>query len=217
MSPSPRPQALPRHDSSSPAVNHADGVARLMGDRALFARVLARFRKEYRHAAAGIRDALAAGDIELALRLAHTLKGAAGMIEAVPLREEAHALEQELRHGDGDPGRRVMWLERALERVLGELDAADRMPQAASSSSSSSHAPPSPPPPPPPALQDHGKSVSAQLRTLLEDGNGDAVDLVQDAAAGLTRELGDECYRDIAAAIEVFDFEGALRALTRCG
>ena len=206
MSPSPRPQALPRHDSSSPAVNHADGVARLMGDRALFARVLARFRKEYRHAAASIRDALAAGDIDLALRLAHTLKGAAGMIEAVPLREEAHALEQELRHGDGDPGRRVMRLERALERVLGELDAADRMPQA------SSH-----PPPPPSALQDQGKSVSAQLRTLLEDGNGDAVDLVQDAAAGLTRELGDECYRDIAAAIEVFDFEGALRALTRCG
>jgi len=204
----------PGHDASSPAVNHADGVARLMGDAALFARVLARFRKEYRHAAGSIRDALAAGDTQLALRLAHTLKGAAGMIEAVQLRDEAHALEQALRHGDGDgnPGRQVLRLERALERVLRELDPADGVPQAASSSPSpsSSH-------PPPPAMQDGGPRVSAQLRALLEDGNGDAVDLVQEAAASLTRELGEECYRHIAAAIEVFDFEGALRAVTRCG
>jgi len=109
----------------SPAVNRADGVARMMGDAALFARVLARFCKEYRHAADGIRGALAAGDIQLAQRLAHTLKGAAGMIEAVPLREEAQALEEELRHGGGDAGRRVMRLERALDQVLRELDAAD--------------------------------------------------------------------------------------------
>jgi two-component system sensor histidine kinase/response regulator len=185
-------------------VNHADGVARLMGDAALFARVLVRFRKEYRHAAGSIRGALAAGDTELALRLAHTLKGAAGMIEAVPLREEARALEQALRHGAGDPGQRVMRLERALERVLRELDAADGVPQVASS-------------PHPPAMPDQGEAVSAQLHTLLEDGNGDAVDLVQEAAASLTRELGEERYRRIAAAIEVFDFEGALAALTLRG
>jgi two-component system sensor histidine kinase/response regulator len=175
-----------------------------MGDAALFARVLARFRKEYRHAAGSIRDALAAGDTPLALRLAHTLKGAAGMIGAVPLREEAHALEQALRTGDGDPGRGVMRLERALARVLRELDTMDGVPQAASSSR-------------PPPVQDQGTRVSAQLRTLLENGDGEAVDLVQDAAASLAKELGEECYRHIAAAIEVFDFEGALRALTRRG
>src|SRR5438128_5098360 len=133
MTPSPGSPA-PGHDSASPAVNHANGVARLMGDTALFGRVLVRFRKEYRHAADSIRCALAAGDIQLALRLAHKLKGAAGMIEAAPLRDEAQALEQELRHGsDGDPARHVMRLERALERVLCELDAADGLPQAASS------------------------------------------------------------------------------------
>jgi two-component system sensor histidine kinase/response regulator len=55
----------------------------------------------------------------------------------------------------------------------------------------------------------------ARLRALLEDGNGDAVDLAQDAAADLARELGDECYRQIAAAIEVFDFEAALALLNR--
>lgn len=192
---------MPGARPSSPAVNHADGVARLMGDSALFARVLARFRKEYRHAAARIRDALAAGDIQLAQRLAHTLKGAAGMIEAVPLREEAQALELVLRQGGGDSAWRLARLERALDRVMGELDASDGIAPAAQ-----------------PALRDGcpGNST-AQLRTLLEDGNGDAVDLVQDAAAGLTRELGEERYRQVAAAIEVFDFEGALALLNRRG
>lgn len=115
---------------ASPAVNHADGVARLMGDAVLFARVLARFRLEYQHAGERIRDALAAGDLPLAQRLAHTLKGAAAMIEAVPLREASHAMEQALRHGDGDGDggleAHLARLEGALDRVMRELDAAER-------------------------------------------------------------------------------------------
>jgi two-component system sensor histidine kinase/response regulator len=187
-------------DLAPPPVNHADGVARLMGDGALFARVLARFGKEYRHADAGIRAALAAGDFALAQRLAHTLKGAAGMIEAVPLRQAAQALEHALRHGAGDPAPHVARLERALDRVLRELDAVKAET------------------PPPAAVRiDVRDNAAARLRILLEDGNGDAVDLAQEAAASLTRELGEERYRRIAAAIEVFDFEGALALLNRCG
>jgi two-component system sensor histidine kinase/response regulator len=113
---------------ASPAVNHANGVARLMGDAVLFARVLARFRQEYRPAGERIRDALAAGDLPLAQRLAHTLKGAAAMIEAVPLRDASQAMEQALRHGDGDGGleAHLARLEGALDRVMRELDAAER-------------------------------------------------------------------------------------------
>jgi HPt (histidine-containing phosphotransfer) domain-containing protein len=197
-------QPLPDHDPSSPAVDRANGIARLMGDGALFARVLARFRKEYRHAADGIRAALAAGDVQLAQRMAHTLKGAAGMIEAVPLREEANSLELALRHGAGDPAWRLARLERALERVLHELDVAE----GGAPAQSMAHA------------LEGGQAtdkVTERLRTLLEDGNGDAVDLVHKAAAGLTGELGDECYRQIAAAIDVFDFEAALALLNRRG
>jgi two-component system sensor histidine kinase/response regulator len=189
---------LPDHAPSSPAIDYANGAARLMGDAALFARVLVRFRKEYRHAADAIRGALAAGDVELAQRLAHTLKGAAGMIEAVPLREEALALEQTLRQG-GNPVPPMTRLERALERVLRELAAAESIPTA----------------PAPVAMHDgECGNTLARLRILLEDGNGDAVDLVQDAAASLTRELGEDRYRHLAAAIEIFDFEGALALIS---
>jgi two-component system sensor histidine kinase/response regulator len=190
--------------SPTPAIDHVNGVARLMGDAALFARVLARFRKTYGHAADGIRGALAAHDLQLAQRLAHTLKGAAGMIEAVQLREAALALEHALRHGAGDHAAHLACLDRlahALDRVLREVEASeDRAPAAQ------------------PALHmGSGKDVAARLRVLLEDGNGDAMDLVQEAAASLMRELGEECYRQIAAAIEVFDFEGALALLNRRG
>jgi two-component system sensor histidine kinase/response regulator len=192
------------HDPASPAIDRANGIARLMGDGALFARVLARFRKEYRHAADGIRDAINAGDIQLAQRLAHTLKGAAGMIEAVPLREEARALEQALRLGIGEHDWRLARLERALERVLRELDRAEGVQ-------------PAPPVAQAVAQAAEGSSVVARLRILLEDGNGDAVDLVQEAASSLKGEVGEECYRQIAAAIEVFDFEAALALLKRRG
>jgi len=182
------------------AINRADGIARLMGDADLFARVLARFRKDYLHAAARIREALAAGDTELAQRLAHTLKGASGMIEAVPLREAAQALEQALRRGEAHLAPRVARLEHALDRVLRELGGTEDVAPLEQAALAESH-------------DDVHENLSARLRILLEDGNGDAVDLVREAAAGLTRELGEERYRRIAAAVVIFDFEGALATL----
>jgi len=180
------------------AINRTDGIARLMGDADLFSRVLARFRKDYRHAAVRIREALAAGDTELALRLAHTLKGASGMIEAVPLREAAQALEQALRRGETHLAPRLARLEHALERVLRKLDGTE------------DNALPAQQPARDEDRVETNEKFAVRLRALLEDGNGDALDLVQEAAAGLTRELGEERYRRIAAAVENFDFEGAL-------
>lgn len=190
----------PDHYPSSPAIHHVNGVARLMGDAALFARVLARFRKEYRNTTAVIRGAIEAGNVQLAQRLAHTLKGAAGMIEALPLQAQAQALEQALRQG-ADPALPLARLERALDEVMRELDALEGAPSG------------------PVALQDalpgeKSGEAAATLRALLEDGNGDAIDLVREAAASLTRELGEDRYRRVAAAIEVFDFEGALARLS---
>jgi HPt (histidine-containing phosphotransfer) domain-containing protein len=198
----------------APAVNHAGGIARLMGDGALFARVLARFRKEYRETASGIRGALAAGDTALALRLVHTLKGAAGMIEAVPLRQEAHALEQALDGDTGDgSGRADAWqslarLEQALERVLLELDAA----AALAAANPAPAAPTRSAPPDAADLAAHAHSAQ-RLAALLDEGNGEAVDLVREAEDALTAQLGEQRYRQLAETIEAFDFDGALALL----
>jgi HPt (histidine-containing phosphotransfer) domain-containing protein len=191
-------------DDATPAVDHAGGIARLMGDGALFARVLARFRNEYRETALGIRRALDAGDTTLALRLVHTLKGAAGMIEAVPLRRAAQALEQELRTGRGNLHAGLAQLDRALAQVLRELDAAaDSLARSAAPASA---------PAPLPSLSEHADAL-ARLSALLDEGNGDAVDLVREAEATLRSDIGDEDYARVAAAIESFDFDTALTLL----
>jgi HPt (histidine-containing phosphotransfer) domain-containing protein len=204
-------QSLPGEEPDAPAVNHAGGIARLMGDGALFARVLGRFSNEYRQTAAGIRGALDTGDNALALRLVHTLKGAAAMIEALPLRQEAQALEQILRGGAGDPGQRLLRLEQALDRVLHELDAAaSTLPER--------------PPTVRPAAAAHGdahegtpeeapEQAHERLIVLLDEGNGDAVDLVREREAALTAQLGEQGYHAVAERIEAFDFDGALALL----
>lgn len=192
-------------DADAPAVNHAGGIARLMGDGALFGRVLARFRNEYRQAAAGIRTACDGGDTALALRLVHTLKGAAGMIEAVPLRQQADVVERLLRgagdvHGSDVHGSLVR-LQDELERVLRELDAlALTLPER-----------PAAAPAQRPAEADDG--AVDRLMTLLDEGNGDAVDLVREAAGTLAAQLGEENYRQVADLVEGFDFDGALALL----
>jgi HPt (histidine-containing phosphotransfer) domain-containing protein len=182
-------------------VNHAGGIARLMGDGALFGRVLARFRNEYRQAAAGVRAAYDQGDLPLALRLVHTLKGAAGMIEAVPLRHQADAVEKLLRAGTGDVHGSLVRLQDELERVLRELDVlASTLPE---------HALTTPACGPDQAYPD----AVGRLATLLDDGNGDAVDLVREAADALTAQLGETRYREVADLVESFDFDAALALL----
>jgi HPt (histidine-containing phosphotransfer) domain-containing protein len=194
---SPDQRSLP-DANDGPAVNHAGGIARLMGDGALFGRVLARFRNEYRQAAAGIRAAHDQGDAVLALRLVHTLKGAAGMIEAVPLRRQADVVERLLHTGTGDVHASLVRLQDELERVLRELDVlASTLPERR---------------PVAPVQVDYGDAVD-RLTTLLDEGNGDAVDLVREAGSALAAQLGEDDYRQVADLVEGFDFDGALALL----
>jgi len=186
-----------------PAVNHAGGVARLMGDGALFGRVLARFRNEYRQAAVGVRAAYDQGDMPLALRLVHTLKGAAGMIEAVPLRRQADAVERLLHAGAGDVHGSLVRLQDELERVLRELDVlASTLPGRALTAPARD-----------PVQARAHPDAAGRLATLLDEGNGDAVDLVREAADTLAAQLGEQGYRDVADRVESFDFDGALALL----
>jgi HPt (histidine-containing phosphotransfer) domain-containing protein len=79
---------------SSPAIlDTHDGLERVMGNRVLYARMLKRFHTEYLTFPTTLQDLLANGETERAQRLAHTLKGAAGMIGALALHVQAGVLE----------------------------------------------------------------------------------------------------------------------------
>lgn len=191
----------------APLVDIEAGVERLMGNRPVYLRALARFRHDYRSAGAAIGTAIESGNLVLAQRLAHTLKGAAGMVEARSLHAAALALEAALRTAPaGTAGASAIAplyvrLDAELAHVLRELDAMTGLADAGVMA---------------PRLA-RNNDVLGRLRTLLDIGDGEAVDLVEEARDALVAQLGEERYGKLGAAVADFDFERALRLLDRPG
>lgn len=184
-----------------PVLDIRAGVERLMGDRAMYLRAAARFRSGYRDTVRSIRSALDAADITLARHLTHTLKGAAGMIEARHLHRGALALEAALRDGS-DTTLALTHLDRAMAEVLEELDGMDLQVGAAPSNA---------------PLPTGDKGLVASLHAMLDIGDGAAVELVAAARGELRAHLGERGYEELSAAIEQFDYELALAVLERAG
>ena len=191
----------------APLVDVDAGVERLMGNRPVYLRALARFRHDYRSAGAAIGTAIETGNLALAQRLVHTLKGAAGMIEAPSLHAAALALEAALRAATASQADLTslrapfVRLDAELAHVLRELDAMTDLAEAGA---------------PAPRLVG-SEDVMVRLRTLLDIGDGEAVDLVEDARDVLVAQLGEEEYGKLGAAVADFDFERALALLDQSG
>lgn len=180
-----------------------DGVERVMGDRDLYSRMLRRFRKDYIDGDRPIRAALATGEPGVAHRLAHTIKGAAGMIGARRLHQHAADLETALRTAAGSEMLHLEKLTPALADVLWVIDGIlDDTPTAPPHSFSGCN------PIADPALL-------TQLLDLLANGDGAAIDLLEEFEASLRAILGDARFDEVATAANEFDYEAALAALRR--
>lgn len=190
----------PPQDEAGATLDVADGIARVMGNGAVYRRILTRFREDYRHGATLLRAALAGDDLRLANRIAHTLKGAAGMIGAHVLQRHAGALELALREPGGGHQAAIDALASSLSNVLEAIAcrlAAEPAPHIASSAPLA------------------GQKVLAQLVRMLESGDGAAVDLLEASGASLKAALGEARFHAVSRAVDEFDFEGALAALGR--
>jgi CheY-like chemotaxis protein len=96
-SPAQPAQASPDQDGlpeSLAGFNLAAGLARLMGNRRLYRKLLLDFGANYGGVAAEIREALDAGDFNQAHSLVHNLKGLAGNLEATGLQAAAVEMEK---------------------------------------------------------------------------------------------------------------------------
>lgn len=206
------PQRPDRGAAPAPGpLDVAGGIERVMGDRDLYQRTLRRYCGDYSEGAAPIRRALASGDLPLAHRLAHNLKGAAGLIGATAVYRQAALLEAALRTAclpDShlpDLPQRLDPLDHALAALAGVI--------APLLAPSEAHAGPAKAPPrapqPAPAL------LLAQLEDFLDRGNGAALDLLEQAEGALKAALGEQGFDAMAGAAREFDFEAALAALKR--
>ncbi|UVW28562.1 Hpt domain-containing protein [Massilia sp. H6] len=180
------------------ALDYRAGLARLMGDQAMYLRVLTRFHLDYRGMVLGLHDALAAGDLLLAQRLAHTLKGAAAMIEARRLRQLAHQVEHGMRAGSGVDPQLLACLGRELERVMAELDLLLEQPAELAQAV---------------ATRVFAEADMTHLCELLDTGDSAAQDFVEDQFAGLRIVLGMKRAAELQAAMAAFDFDKALQLL----
>jgi two-component system sensor histidine kinase/response regulator len=148
-----------------------------------------------------LQQALDAGDVGTAERLAHTLKGLAGNIGASALQAEMEKVENALRAQAAialiraQLDKPAALLAELLAGLQGWLAQRPEPPQA------SAFAPETLAP------------VCRELLTLLADDDPQAVEVLQSHAAMLQTALGDN-YRTIEAAVAGFDFQTAWSALS---
>jgi PAS domain S-box-containing protein len=94
------------------SIDRDGALRRLGGNEKLVAKMFVRFRETQSDVATRIREAIARGDAEGAMREAHTLKGLAGNIGANDVAGMAGKLEQSMKAND----------EKGMKLTLGELD-----------------------------------------------------------------------------------------------
>jgi signal transduction histidine kinase/DNA-binding response OmpR family regulator/HPt (histidine-containing phosphotransfer) domain-containing protein len=181
-------------------------VRRLEGNTTLYRRLAAGFVEKERTTAARIGEALDAGDLALATRLAHNLRGLAATVGAAELAAEAGALEKILGAGNADGGRRALApLEGRLSevvRLLVGLVGAESVPSAGT------------PPSARPATLDPARAhaVLREMDRLLDESSPEAADRLRDLTAALPGAEFAAALDALSRALDELDFDAAQRA-----
>ncbi|GAC1313313.1 MAG: hypothetical protein NVSMB21_24460 [Vulcanimicrobiaceae bacterium] len=182
-------------------------LSRVDGKRPLLRRLLVRFHRGFAHAVPELRAMLARGAYADAERLAHTLVGVAGQLEASELTMEARRLEAALRASDGVAPPFVDAFERALAVALAaaatlEETTADALPRA-------------------PAVGDGAPERGSiagpigELRDLLGKNSLKARTSFAGLHDTLAGAYGERYASEIAEQLERLDYRGAERTLDR--
>lgn len=195
----------PPAGAAAPAVlDVADGTARLLGDRALYLQILTRFRDDYRNCAAALRRAIGAGELEKSERMAHTLKGASGLIAAPFLYLQASLLELALRNRAPGQDDAVAAVAQALEQVMAAIDGVLAGEPGAAAA-------------PPAGARPADRTLVTQLAALLDRGDSSALEVLAASRARLAAAIGAARLDEVERAVHRFDFEAALDALNGAG
>jgi CheY-like chemotaxis protein len=181
-------------------INIVDGLKRVAGNRRLYRDLLGQFATKEGNAADQISAALKSGDLKLAERIAHTVKGVAGNIGITEVQSVAQKLEKALRDGEGtvsallvDFANVVSAQVHAIERAL--VDSAPTQPEEVRTS---------------PFNENAAAVAIARLRVLLEASDGDAEESfrsLQHAVAGVVEKTQLD---GLIASINDFEFDAAL-------
>ena len=184
---------------------------RMLGDVALFKRLLARLFDEFGDVVAELRQAIDAGRFDAARQQVHKLRGVAGNLGAHAVHGVAGALEPMLAHAGTSPGAERL---SRVQALLAELGVALLRLRAASAPAL--QAPPQPPRParavPPPTASELDALVQA-----LRHNDLTALRLFKNLADALAGRLEDDAFVRLRLGVEGLRFEHALAELQQAG
>jgi signal transduction histidine kinase/DNA-binding response OmpR family regulator/HPt (histidine-containing phosphotransfer) domain-containing protein len=188
-----------------PGFQVSEGVNRVGGSVEAYKRLVRKFAENQANAVNEIRSAIQTGDGELAVRTAHSLKGAAGALGAVSVQEAAAQLETELKAGaeNADPSlidALTDTLEHTIETIKASLGSAEQ------GSPSTGEAV---------AITQEMLERLSNLHQQLEDFDSEA----EDTLNGLLTELGNSpaaaLLATVAKHVSAYDMEEAAAELER--
>ena len=102
-SPTPTPVSADALPDAIQGINLTEARAMMRGNDVILRRLLGAFHANYMDQADEIAALLTDGDLETAVRTAHTLKGVSGNVRAERVYQAAKALDDQLRSGPGTP------------------------------------------------------------------------------------------------------------------
>jgi two-component system sensor histidine kinase/response regulator len=179
-----------------------DGLARVAGNRKLYLKLLRQFIEQQSPAIEQVNEALIKGDVALAERLAHTLKGVAGNIGAKSVQSTAAVLEKAL-HSKAA----LSELDSAKQQVAAALDPLVAQLQTALASLAATTPAQSPPPSAVNPMQ--SRESAGQLAKLLAEFDPGAADFVEANQAALRAIFADGTWTQFEKLVQSYSFADA--------
>jgi len=184
-----------------PGIDITTGISRVGGNIKLYRNLLNKFSQNQSTFTEDIKVALEQGDIELAERLAHTIKGVSGNIGAMVLHVASRDLESGIKeHGVDVAADLLALVQTHLEQVLNSISTLDDADDAEME---------------PTEEMDLAKikPMIEELKALLEDDDTEAANVVEKLQARLKGTEAGLALSKVEKCIGDYDFEEALEEL----
>jgi two-component system sensor histidine kinase/response regulator len=185
-----------------------DGLSRVAGNQRLYVKLLRQFVEQQGPAVDQISAALAEGDVSLAERVAHTLKGVAGNIGAKPVQDAAGRLEKLIREHAG-----TVEVESAKSRIASVLEPLRVQLQIALSREKPGPAAATPAAPPSNPTQ--VREAAQQLTKLLAEFDPGATDFIEENQGVLGPLFSTDALREFEKRVQDYAFSDAQAQLEK--
>jgi two-component system sensor histidine kinase/response regulator len=183
-------------------IDTKSALKRTGGNRKRYETLLRRFAQQQAGAAEGMMTALSAGDTATAERAAHSLKGAASTLGAAALSEAAAKAETAIKTGHGvvealaGLSLSLVAAAEAIRTALPDDIAADGAVRTSADRATVA-------------------ALLTRLKNLLESDDGEAAEFIVDAQSSLSGALTAAEIESLSVSVGNFDFEAALKCLSR--